>query len=482
MAKGLSRKEIEEGLRELGLVEGDVVLLHSSLASFGHVDGGAPTVVEAFLAVLGQDGTLVVPAFGSFGAIADVVRQSSEAVHSLHPLASVAAIGADADYICQDHWKAETAHGKDTPYMRVAELGGYVCLAGVDQDRNTSLHTAEALLELPYLSERTATFDTPEGQVTQTWKHFPGPHRDFIALDRLLRERGVMRRGRIGASVVRLMKSQKMLDVCIEAGTADPTFVLCDNPQCADCVAQRTAIRRDRLAREDFTLVAASGLAGRHVDEVIANVKRAGLGSVELDYLDGKPVYAFSIDELRMAVKRLRDAGCTVTAMRCWAVPDNVEEFMDGVAVTGVRRVVMPLSPAAKKLVKLASDRGLRLSVFNLAQDSSTVTRMLEKLREAGPKVGLTFSVGEFARIGEKPFLGSFKKRLRKVIDQLDVEDRTFDGVVQPLARGNAEIKEMISILRCRSFDGPMVLTSTNREWGDLMAVVLRFEHLLDAM
>ena len=45
--------EIVASLRQMGLREGDGVMVHSSLSSIGHVEGGAATVVEAFLALLG---------------------------------------------------------------------------------------------------------------------------------------------------------------------------------------------------------------------------------------------------------------------------------------------------------------------------------------------------------------------------------------------------------------------------------------------
>jgi len=135
----------------------------------------------------------------------DLVRDHVHAVASVHPRASITAIGGRAEEICRDHWKAETAHGEGTPYVRMADLGGYVCLLGVDEDRNTTLHAVEELLRLFYLTTTDeVTFPTPEGEVTRSWVFFPGPHRDFIGLDRLLRQRGVLRLGRIGSGVVRL--------------------------------------------------------------------------------------------------------------------------------------------------------------------------------------------------------------------------------------------------------------------------------------
>jgi aminoglycoside 3-N-acetyltransferase len=54
---------IEAGLRELGVQNRDVAV-HSSLRSFGHVDGGAQTVVRALLNVCG---TVVMPTFCEIG-------------------------------------------------------------------------------------------------------------------------------------------------------------------------------------------------------------------------------------------------------------------------------------------------------------------------------------------------------------------------------------------------------------------------------
>ena len=97
--------------------------------------------------------------------------------------------------------------------------------------------------------------------------------------------------------------------------------------------------------------------------------------------------------------------------------------------------------------------------------------------------MGFTFSAAHFARVGEKPFLGSFKKRLRRQVDQLDVADGLSDGTPRPLMQGQAEIKELVSILRCAGFDGSLVLTAQNRLAGDtLPAAVGRFINLLDAL
>ena len=47
----------------LGLQAGMGVVVHSSLRSLGHVEGGAQTVVEALMEIITPEGTLVMPSF-----------------------------------------------------------------------------------------------------------------------------------------------------------------------------------------------------------------------------------------------------------------------------------------------------------------------------------------------------------------------------------------------------------------------------------
>ncbi len=48
----IGRQTIQDGLRGLGLGAGDLVVVHSSLSSFGWVDGGADAVIDALLAAV----------------------------------------------------------------------------------------------------------------------------------------------------------------------------------------------------------------------------------------------------------------------------------------------------------------------------------------------------------------------------------------------------------------------------------------------
>ena len=55
------KEKIVQKLREVGLEKGDVVMVHTSLKRIGYVCGGAQTVIEALMEVVGENGTIMMP-------------------------------------------------------------------------------------------------------------------------------------------------------------------------------------------------------------------------------------------------------------------------------------------------------------------------------------------------------------------------------------------------------------------------------------
>ena len=477
----MNKAEIKQGLQALGLKEGDIVLLHSSLSSMGKVEGGAVAVVEAFLETLGKAGTLAAPVFGSLGILADAVKEWPDAVISDCPKGTVAAIGADAGKICIDHWQADTVHGEGSPYLKIAGLGGYICLLGVDQDRNTTMHSVEALLQLPYLNSTSGTVLTPQGAAQKTWKHYPGPHRDFIGLDKLLRASGKMKIGKIGNAVTRLIKSQDLIEILAEAGRRDPAFCLCNNPECADCVAQRAAIFRDAMTREDFKLSASAALSGRYIPEIIENLHRSGIGYVELDFIQGRPAHLMPAEKLQLAVREFAANNISVSGLRLPGVPADIKKALQLAGDCGINRLILPLCSGADSLTAQAAEENIALSFCNLGITGDYAAMLMKDLAERKIRAGFTFSPADFARCGEMPFLNTYRAgKFRKYMDQLDIEDGTFDGVATAPACGNAEIKELVSILRCAGFSGFMTLAAGNRRGGNVTTIAAEFRKLLD--
>jgi len=171
--------QVAADLRALGVEQGDVLLVHSSLSAVGWVPGGAQGVVEGLRDAVGSDGTLVVPTHSTqlmdpasfsnppvpeswyepiratkpayrpdatpthgMGAIPECLRDYEEAVRSDHPLYSFTALGADAEAITATH-RLENGLGEASPLGAVYDHGGSVLVLGCDLGRNTSLHLAE---------------------------------------------------------------------------------------------------------------------------------------------------------------------------------------------------------------------------------------------------------------------------------------------------------------------------------------------------
>lgn len=250
----VSKNDIVSGLRELGLREGDVVLVHSSLSSFGYVEGGADTVIDALLEVVGESGTVVVPTLtGSdrlsvenppvfspsstpcwTGLIPETFRRRKGALRSRHPTHSVAAIGARAENLTRGHEYCETPCGVGSPYFKLAELDGYILFLGVGLSCNTTMHTVEELANVPYHLQPDpvdAKIVNDDGtvEVIKTKIHLYGYERDFEKIEPILLSKGMMKIGRIGKAEVRLVKSRPMIELALELLKSGPDFLLKKN-------------------------------------------------------------------------------------------------------------------------------------------------------------------------------------------------------------------------------------------------------------
>jgi aminoglycoside 3-N-acetyltransferase len=179
----VTQSKIIEQLREIGLKNGEVIMLHSSLSKMGYVEGGAQTVIDSLLKVIGDEGTLVMPAFpaigfnydylmtnpifdlsntpSKMGIITEVFRNMKLVKRSLHPTDSVCALGKQADYLTKDHVNQLTPYNKNSPFYRLCELKAKIILIGVDLNSLTNFHTLEdAVPDFEFSVYHQILFDT----------------------------------------------------------------------------------------------------------------------------------------------------------------------------------------------------------------------------------------------------------------------------------------------------------------------------------
>ena len=105
-----TKKDLLSDLHNMGLQSTDAVMVHSSMKSIGEVEGGADTVVDAFMEYFGE-GLFMTPthtwaqmssSYSMFdpetepacvGIIPNIFRKREGVVRSLHPTHSIAAYG-----------------------------------------------------------------------------------------------------------------------------------------------------------------------------------------------------------------------------------------------------------------------------------------------------------------------------------------------------------------------------------------------------
>jgi aminoglycoside 3-N-acetyltransferase len=248
----VTQGDIELGLKELGIKKGDTILIHSSLKSFGTVKNGADTVVDAFLSVLGDEGTLIVPTLTGkhtdspvsppyfdicaskswTGKIPETVRLRQDAKRSLHPTHSVSAIGGRRDEIVASHENGNSPCDEHSPYYKNCIWGGYILLIGVDQESNTTIHCCEEIAKVPYHLQTSLTdirvegYDHNEVTVRNYLHDWNKPATDFMYLESFLESRGVMKKKKIGGSLIRLIDASGMLEETVKLLKHNPLFFI----------------------------------------------------------------------------------------------------------------------------------------------------------------------------------------------------------------------------------------------------------------
>ncbi|MEO6907330.1 MAG: AAC(3) family N-acetyltransferase, partial [Abditibacteriaceae bacterium] len=249
----ITKQTLLEELRSLGLAEGDHVMMHSSLSSFGNLEGGADTLLDAVLEIVGDEGTLLLPTLtydGSItlflrktqemdlrtarsfmGRVTETARLRSDFVRSIHPTHPVVAKGKRAADLMGEHHLGDSAVGEKSPYAKLSQIGnGKVLLIGVDHNKNTLIHAAEEYYT-PYIFngeifnvKTTAT----DGEIydVAVKGYCIGTHRNFQAVQPYLEKAGFVQQRTIGNSVVSLVQAKGLMETLQRLLTDDPNFLL----------------------------------------------------------------------------------------------------------------------------------------------------------------------------------------------------------------------------------------------------------------
>ncbi len=192
------KQDIVEALKNVGINDTDTVIFHSSLKSFGEVDGGAETVIYAIKECL-KNGTVVFPALrqknilnaydewdientpSDVGLISETFRKQKGVLRSDQATHSVCAIGRHAEFITSGHSDGQgrigiygsTPFSHSSPWQKMLDLGGKVVLLGVGMETNTFNH----FVEYSFIDD---TLEMLNGNEKETAKNQVLTWRDYI--------------------------------------------------------------------------------------------------------------------------------------------------------------------------------------------------------------------------------------------------------------------------------------------------------------
>jgi aminoglycoside N3'-acetyltransferase len=256
----VSRAEVADQLRELGVEDGGVLLVHTSFRATRPVEGGPIGLIGALRDALGPSGTLVMPSWSgaddepfdplttpappSLGVVADMFWRLPGVLRSNHSHAFAAA-GPEAARVISDPLPLPP-HIPESPVGRVRDLDGQVLLLGVGHDADTTLHLAELVAGVPYRVPSYCTVLQDGRPVRINYEENDHCCERFAIADEWLRARRLQSEGRVGHAQARLARARDIVDVTLEHLARDPLlFLHPPSAGCEECDRARRSVKRE---------------------------------------------------------------------------------------------------------------------------------------------------------------------------------------------------------------------------------------------
>ena len=237
----LTQDEIMNGLEKVGLKKGMIVYVHSSMSSFGYVNGGPNSVISPILNIIGNEGIIVVPTFTHrtdifdiettkswTGAISESLRLKKGSFRSVHPTHSVTAFGLLAKEIIKGHEKSKSPFDEKSPFHKLAVRGSYILMLGTEN--NSMIHYVQNKVNFPNLflkkdqefkykvNNKIKIIKTkihhPNGSIKYIYDGKPCSDVKFLVnmyRDEKFEEKGYMKTIKIGSAVCRLINTQNFI-------------------------------------------------------------------------------------------------------------------------------------------------------------------------------------------------------------------------------------------------------------------------------
>jgi aminoglycoside 3-N-acetyltransferase len=263
----ISPDELTQGLLQLGLKEGDSVMMHASLEKIGTVDGGAAMIIHRLLRVIGDNGTLLMPTFTSIsrhgqshdnftapncwcegkeerhvpfipelqpdkqlGAIAHRLCSWPRSRRSKHPGYSFVAVGKHADEVVSE-LKLEDPL---LPIKKLLKYNPNIILVGDDLTAATAIHLARVSKSpIAGLDERALTISSKG----LNWVNIKGLGCSN-GFQKLANHLTTPESKMIGTATAEAYSMKELIETGRSILKKDPNGLNCDNQSCLSCAVR----------------------------------------------------------------------------------------------------------------------------------------------------------------------------------------------------------------------------------------------------
>ena len=255
----VTRDQLISAFITLGIRKGDLLNVKASLKSIGYVEGGADTLLDALLYVIGDGGTIVTDSFVNIypmgqvisdksltsddytesyaGALANAMLRYPNVVRGGHPIQKFSAIGFKAKELMLNHTPESYAYNV---LKIMSESGGRNLKIGPDEKvvGVGTTHVAIGLLE--YEQKRLVRGinfkDNKENIVSFERNWAGGCGKGFNNFLPLYHDRGaIVREGKIGFADSKITDMKMTLEIEIEKLSTNPAYFICDDTDCINC-------------------------------------------------------------------------------------------------------------------------------------------------------------------------------------------------------------------------------------------------------
>ena len=162
----LTKLEIKEIFKNIGLKNTDTIMIHSGLRAIGEIEGNAEGLIEALKEYF-NEGLVILPTHtwaymkednmvfhknqtpSCVGALTNVAMKTPGFIRSMHPTHSVCAYGKDAKAYTDLDRYATTPVGPNNCFGELKNRNAKILFLGAPLSKNTFIHSIEEEFDVP---------------------------------------------------------------------------------------------------------------------------------------------------------------------------------------------------------------------------------------------------------------------------------------------------------------------------------------------